>query len=414
MRNFCLVKRFFLVALLTGFVLSGCSRDEKAATENFGTRALTPDELAAAQRLQFFPMASDFSFSPNGKWLAVLGGRAYRAAGNEPKQVDLILVDFAKRAVASRAVVFKGAGQNIRWSQDGNRVAACGHAAQVWRVAHNGTLTEITKFSDANIPAKTGKTIAIALAPGKNLGARIVLEDQFQKKPSQKPVHFEVLDPKNKRVQKRLTTIRDYPSSEENVWMWPTTKPRALFRHSSYNGNSEIGSEKFSMWDLKAGKRLWEYPTRGLKLRAMAGRGGRDVILTGITGSRGRELYPLHETQQLDAKTGRSIRKLPTQSSVMLAAVRGNRCLTYGVTTIKKRTSFTLKMLDLGSGKTLWEKPSPVIGTQAHMDFSPDEKWAVFVTSSDSISIVSLPEVRQGKPSYREMSLVNQDENEDE
>lgn len=319
--------------------------------------------------MEFAPFASDISFSPNGKWLAVLGMRAYRAVDTEPRIVDLIVVDFANRTVVSRAVVFKGANQNLIWAPDGKRLAVCGETAQVWRVASDGRLMEIAKFSDANIPSKTGKTVAIAFRAGKSLGVRIVFEDQFQKNPSQSPVYFEVLDPKKKRVQKRLTTIRDYPADQENVWIWPTAKPSALFLHSSYNGNYEIGSERFSMWDLVSGKRLWEYPTRGLKLQALAGRGWRDVVITGSTGSRGRELYPLHETQQLDAKTGRAIRKLATQPTVLLAAARGDHLFSLGVATVKKRVTHTLKMLDLGSGKTLWEKPSPVSSTQAKDGF---------------------------------------------
>jgi hypothetical protein len=405
MRKLCFSKLLFLAVLLAGFAPGGCSHDNRTEAEKFWSQPPTPAELAAAQTMQFSPLPSDVAFSPNGKWVAFLGGRPYRAVGNEPKKVDLIVIDFARRSVASRALVFKGADQNIRWAPDGSRLAVCGTTAQVWRVAPNGKLTEIAKFSDANIPAKTGETIATAFAPGENLGARVLFEDQFQKTPSKKPVHFEVLDPRNKRVKKRLTTIRDYPSSEENVWIWPTEKPLALFQHSSYNGHSEIGSERFSMWDLDAAKRLWEFPTRGLKLQVLPGRGGRDVIIAGITGSRGRELYPLHETQQLDARTGRCVRKLNTQPTVFAVAARDNLFLVYGITPAKKRWPRSLKMLDLATGKTLWETPSPITDSQLKMDFSPDKKWAVFVVDSDVLKIVSLPQVRQGKISYREMSL---------
>ena len=293
---------FFLVAPLIGGVLNGCSGQGGDSLSDAGNATQWHEanrrkqELEISQQPLFRPFVREIAFAPNGKMLAILRTQPYRQGIAAPKIVELFLIDAAKQSVLGKATTFQGADEFITWSRDGKRLATCGPNAQVWRVGKDGKLSEIARFSPTTIANKSGRIAAVSFAPGQSLGARVVIEESVQDSSSQKTVHLESLDAKSKRVKSRLVSIRDDPSSLENVQVWPAAKPSALFLHSSYKGKTEIGSERFQFWDLSAGKRLWEYKTRGLELEAHAGRAGRDVIITKITGSHWRESYPLHET----------------------------------------------------------------------------------------------------------------------
>jgi len=70
-----------------------------------------------------------------------------------------------------------------------------------------------------------------------------------------------------------------------------------------------------------------------------------------------------------------------------------------------------LKLFNLATGKVMWDKPSAVTNFKSRLSLSADATTAAFI-QTDTIKIVSLAMMRQGKLAWREINVPYEDVNE--
>jgi hypothetical protein len=136
---------------------------------------------------------------------------------------------------------------------------------------------------------------------------------------------IEVFDPKSNKALRNITPPGFKPSNGDLFAFSPTGAPRLLV--GEYPRQFSF---QFSLWEPRAGRRFWQQTVPGLNPQIEWTPDARFLIATQVTGSHGRDLFPLHDTLVFDARTGQKVRSLPTQSTVYAATISGDVLVTYG------------------------------------------------------------------------------------
>ena len=352
----------------------------------------------------------NLAVSPDGRWLAC------RQKQSEAKPADLLLFEAATGKRSDQKPLELAVSGDLRWSGS-SRLVVSGSAAQVWKITAQGRLAPVALFPDdgsrnraplmpdeagiTHIPPRLVQSTAVSSLH--QLGARLVSVNGSGEAMREQVV--ELFSPANKRGLGRIRPPKFMPSNSDVFQFSPAGAPRLLI--AEYPRDRLL---QFSLWEPRTRRRLWQQSLSGLNPSLDWTPDARFLIATQVTGSHGRDLFPLHETLVYDAKTGQKVRSLPTQNTVYAATVAGDTLITYGTQhrPEKKQHWTSLQSTNWRNGQKIFHCWMPA-GTGYLTSIAASPRSGTIFGNRDGLMLWRLADLKAGRGAPKTVQAANEE-----
>lgn len=346
-----------------------------------------PPEDLNSPRVKAYP-----SFSPDSKLLAMFGGR--EAAP------ELQIRDTRGKILAKAKASIDTLGP-ISWKADSQRVILNGQSAQIFKITRQGEAISLTEVVAYKVPAshvfrngyplpyttsepvtKTPiyRTTGTEISAVHQMGA---LSQATFTRPQRYRVELFNLKTPTRPIPLTTMTWGAHgtsfsPAGSARLLVWETQDGRQW---------------SYAAWDLKTRKRLWQRDFVGLEVHAKWSQDGRNVLISRIEKSvppvRLYPIFPPHAPMEwLDARTGKTLRKITTQRTQHITDIVGDRIYNFGTDSDRKLNPHSMRIINPQNGQTqAMLYPSRFFGTELNntIAFSPNGQQMVFAETYEPV-----------------------------
>ena len=387
--------------------LAGCNQEQNSRVPITQIEEeVVSEEPEITESYSTYSVPVKLTTSPDGRWLACIKAQSEKPFlqihdAKTGKQYDV-------KPLADKAY------GDLEWSGS-NRIVSSGAAAQVWKVSSGGKLSPVAIFghpphllphSIADGPTSwQGKPTAMVqfttVSAVHQLGARLLTKTEYKGQGtfSKDTQCIEIFEPKSNKPIRTITPKKFSPSNSQLLVFAPSGAPRLLVGECLATFYF-----RYSLWEPRSGKRLWSLNIQGLAPRLDFTSDGKFMIATQVTGSHGRDMFPLHETLVFEAQTGKKVRSLPTQATVYAATISGDNLVTYGTQDRpeKKQHWTSIQFTNWRTGqKNLHQWMPAGVGQVSYIAASV--KAGTVLSVDDNLVLWKTADLKQGKNEYTEV-----------
>ncbi|RYX82151.1 WD40 repeat domain-containing protein [bacterium] len=407
--------------------LGGCGpsspdNDESASVPTFNQSQTLSEQTTEEPPSPVYTAAA---FSPNSQLVACYAGNV---------DAPFLEVRNLEGTVIARTPVNKSAVARLSWSSDSQRIVAANWNAQVWKLQRSAKQTRLVPIvtfpgnkpglapapdsSTTSMSSSEPMPVSTALPMGSQtkvlsrnsltaaptrassgeiegtrvsslhqLGARLMFQPEG-------PVYhrIELFNPRTLKVAKQLCKLRYTPRDNDTFSFSPAGPPLGLVRESEDGMSWQLAA-----WDIKSGRRLWERAFPGMRVYGDWSPDGKYVVISGSDSSHRMAVTPVHHpVEVLDARTGRTVRKIESQTTNWVTSVTRNGIWTYGA---EKSGKHSLRFATWDGKNVLTRTSFGVVGIQFphSVAASPDGQHLIIEDSFDGIQHWSMADLKAGK-----------------